>query len=290
MAALVNIAGLTPVEDPSYRYKMPKILGKVEGRGNGIKTVLPNIIEVSQSLNRDAPEVCKFFGTELGAQTIWSEESERAVVNGAHTDMVLQEKIRVYIEKFVLCPTCHLPETHYKIKDGVIYQKCLACGSKGACDMSHKLTTFIIAQHKKAKAEAKKAEGADKKKEKKDKKDKKDKDKDKDTTEPSESGKDKKSSKKDKERDSSKEDKKKKKEKTSVFDVEDTAGCDEVAEGDDDVKAVGKCNIIHSPSHCVLSLRPTMRKGVAPLIRALFVLEVEPSGSTCARCVHYAHI
>jgi hypothetical protein len=24
----INIAGLTPVEDPSYRYKMPKVIGK----------------------------------------------------------------------------------------------------------------------------------------------------------------------------------------------------------------------------------------------------------------------
>ena len=173
MAALINIAGANPVDDPSYRYKMPKIMGKVEGRGNGIKTVLVNVVEVAQSLNREPAEVTKFFGTELGAQTIYSEESDRAVVNGAHTENDLQEKIKVYIEKFVLCATCKLPETHYKIKDGVINQKCLACGSKGACDMTHKLTTFIIAQHKKAKAEAKKAEAAEGKKAKKDKKDKK---------------------------------------------------------------------------------------------------------------------
>jgi hypothetical protein len=32
--ATMNIAGLTPVDDPSYRYKMPKVIGKVQGRGN----------------------------------------------------------------------------------------------------------------------------------------------------------------------------------------------------------------------------------------------------------------
>jgi translation initiation factor 5 len=174
MAALINIAGATPVDDPSYRYKMPRIMGKVEGRGNGIKTLLVNIIDVAKSLNREAPEVTKYFGTELGAQTTYSGEpgNERAIVNGAHTDQTLQEKIKIYIEKFVLCATCKLPETHYKIKDGVITQKCLACGSKSLCDMGHKLTTFIVAQNKKAKADAKKGDKTDSKKDKKVKKDK----------------------------------------------------------------------------------------------------------------------
>lgn len=47
---------------------MPRVIGKVEGKGNGIKTVIFNVTDLSMSLKRDAGEVCKFFGTELGAQ------------------------------------------------------------------------------------------------------------------------------------------------------------------------------------------------------------------------------
>lgn len=173
---MINIAGLTPVDDPSYRYKMPKIQCKIEGRGNGIKTLLCNVRDLASALNREAPEITKFFGTELGAQTTFDGEADRAIVNGAHREPDLQTKLSTYIEKFVLCSGCHLPETHYKIKDGAITQKCLACGGKTVCDMTHKLTTFILAQNKKAKADAKKAEavGGGDKKEKKEKKDKKD--------------------------------------------------------------------------------------------------------------------
>ncbi|EWM28016.1 eukaryotic translation initiation factor 5 [Nannochloropsis gaditana] len=163
---MMNIAGLNPVEDANYRYKMPRILAKVEGRGNGIKTVVINMKEVAQALHRMPAEVTKFFGTELGAQTTYREETERAVVNGAHTAPALQTSLCRYIQGFVLCPSCGLPETAYKIKGGVIYQKCDACGEKSMCDMSHKLTTFIINTHKKAAKEGKGTKEAKEKKKK----------------------------------------------------------------------------------------------------------------------------
>mmetsp|Transcript_28390 Transcript_28390/g.33635 ORF Transcript_28390/g.33635 Transcript_28390/m.33635 type:complete len:406 (-) Transcript_28390:134-1351(-) len=151
MPTVVNIAGTSPVDDPSYRYKMPLVYGKVEGRGNGIKTVIPNVSEVSRSLHRDAGEVTKFFGCELGAQTKNDEKNDRYVVNGSHSDGALQGMIHKYIEAFVLCPECGLPETHYKIKEGCIFHRCAACGAKEMVDMEHKLCTYILAQHKKEK-------------------------------------------------------------------------------------------------------------------------------------------
>jgi len=170
---VINIAGLTPVDDPEYRYKMPAVYGKIEGSGNGIKTVVPNITDVGTSLHRAPGEVNKFFGTELGAQSRYSAETDRAIVNGAHTDAVLQDLINKYVEKFVLCPNCGLPETEYKIKSEVIYHKCAACGAKEMVDMSHRLCNYILAEDKKAK----KDKGKNKKEDKKAKKDKK-KDKD----------------------------------------------------------------------------------------------------------------
>jgi hypothetical protein len=47
------------VDDPEYRYKMPTVFGKLEGKGNGSKTVVPNISEVALSLHRDPGEVNK---------------------------------------------------------------------------------------------------------------------------------------------------------------------------------------------------------------------------------------
>jgi len=164
---VINISGTTPVTDPEYRYKMPVVYGKIEGRGNGIKTVIPNITELANSLHRTPAEVNKFFGCELGAQTSYSGDNDRAIVNGAHNDVSLQCLIHKYVELFVLCPQCGLPETEYKIKNGCIFHKCAACGSKEMVDMSHKLCTFILAQDKKDK-KSKKEKSKDKNKDKKD--------------------------------------------------------------------------------------------------------------------------
>ena len=46
------------LKDNFYRYKMPKIIAKVEGKGNGIKTVIVNMVEVAKALNR--PPMCKY--------------------------------------------------------------------------------------------------------------------------------------------------------------------------------------------------------------------------------------
>lgn len=210
--SIVNISGLTPVDDPEYRYKMPLVYGKLEGRGNGSKTVIPNIAEVALSLHREPGEVNKFFGCEMGAQTTYNADTGRAIVNGHHTDKVLQQMVHKYIEAFVLCPNCLLPETDYKIKSGIIHHKCAACGAKEMVDMTHKLTTYILAQDKKAKADKKKA---DKKKDKKKGK----KDSDSSGDEKKKEKKEKKSKDKKKEKKDKKKDKKSKEDKSYLDDA-----------------------------------------------------------------------
>ena len=45
------------VVDPFYRYKMPRLAAKVEGKGNGVKTVIPNMVDIARSLDR--PPTCE---------------------------------------------------------------------------------------------------------------------------------------------------------------------------------------------------------------------------------------
>lgn len=141
MTSSVNIGG---GDDQFNRYKMPPVLGKVEGRGNGIKTRIVNCSEVAKALHRPPGYVCKFFGCELGAQTKIDDIASVYIVNGAFQQNVLADTLKKFIDMFVLCSNCGLPETDLKLKkNGNITQLCNACGHEGLVDMTHKLCTYI---------------------------------------------------------------------------------------------------------------------------------------------------
>jgi len=143
-----------------------------------------------------------------------------------------------YIEGFVLCPNCRLPETDYKIKSDTIYHKCAACGAKEMLNMQHKLCTYILAQDKKAKKDAKS----------KDKKKKGDK----------EAGKEeKKKSKKDK-AEGSDEEKKEKKDKKKKKKDDDSNDDDELAGATDDL-SLGSDNELDDGNAMALAVEGTKK-------------------------------
>lgn len=132
------------VKDLYYRYKMPRLISKIEGKGNGIKTVVSNMVDIAKALNRPPVYVTKFFGSEVGSLTVCDEKAARYIVNGAHEAEKLQNVLDGFISKFVLCPGCENPETDLSVsKDGTIWRNCKACGHRATVDMAHKLCTYI---------------------------------------------------------------------------------------------------------------------------------------------------
>jgi len=162
MAALINIR--RDVTDAFYRYKMEKIQTKVEGKGNGIKTVITNLSSIANSLARPGNVVIKYFGFELGAQTNQDPKDDRWIINGAHEASKLQDSLDGFINKFILCKKCKNPETDFVFKDGRILLDCKACGQRSDVDLRLKLSGFILKMQdkkgKKTKADRKAARKA----------------------------------------------------------------------------------------------------------------------------------
>ncbi|KAG4103518.1 hypothetical protein H8356DRAFT_165645 [Neocallimastix lanati (nom. inval.)] len=143
------------VKDSFYRYKMPKMSVKIEGKGNGIKTVIPNMSDIAKALSRPPTYPTKYFGFELGAQVKCEEKNDRYIINGQHESKKLQDLLDGFIDKFVLCGHCKNPETDLIINKNGIIRDCKACGKRSEVDHKHKLTAFIMkhppTQPKKAK-------------------------------------------------------------------------------------------------------------------------------------------
>ncbi|GAM35703.1 hypothetical protein EIK77_009009 [Talaromyces pinophilus] len=140
--ATVNVR--RDVTDPFYRYKMEKLQAKIEGKGNGIKTVVVNLNTVAQSLARPPEYLIKYFGFEIGAQANAKPTDDRWIINGAHDAPKLQDLLDGFIDKFVLCKKCKNPETEVILKDNRITLDCKACGQRSEVDPRLKLSTFIV--------------------------------------------------------------------------------------------------------------------------------------------------
>jgi len=142
MAKMVNIP--RDVEDKFYRYTMPVLRAKVEGKGNGIKTVVENMGDIAKAVDRPVEYPVKFFGFELGALTKVDVVNNKYIVNGKHDAEALAATLDNFIAKYVLCTKCRNPETDLKVKGEIITSRCRACGKTSNVDMSHKLSSYIL--------------------------------------------------------------------------------------------------------------------------------------------------
>ena len=88
MNKLVFVSILKDTTDPYYRYKMPKLIIKSEGSGNGIRTIIVNMNAIARALRRPPSYSMKYFGCVLGSQTQFKHNYY--IVNGSHDAEVLQ--------------------------------------------------------------------------------------------------------------------------------------------------------------------------------------------------------
>lgn len=130
-------------QDPFYRYKMPALETKVEGRGNGIRTIMVNLEAVSEAIYTTATTLLGFIRTEVGTQG--KLKDGRYFVTGSHNAASLQAVVYTFIAKFVLCQECDNPETvlSQQTKSARLFQTCRACGSHKPLKTNHRYVTTI---------------------------------------------------------------------------------------------------------------------------------------------------
>ncbi|KAJ5068992.1 eukaryotic translation initiation factor 5 [Anaeramoeba ignava] len=151
------------INDPSYRYKMDPVETIQKGRGGNTKTIITNIKDISESLETKPEYMTQFFSTELASRAWWNEEQKQTVIKGVFEESQIQDLIFKFIEKYILCPVCKLPELDLVVGTNDIEFKCRASGCVSRKNKSDRLISFIIKSSQLQKAQ----ENANKKKNKK---------------------------------------------------------------------------------------------------------------------------
>jgi translation initiation factor 2 subunit 2 len=106
------------------RFKVPA--AKVTNPGK--KTIVTNFRDICDKLNRDQETVAKFLLHELG--TAGSRSESRITLNGTFQEQDINAAIKKYVENFILCKVCHLPDTQLLKEGKQAFIRCEACGAK----------------------------------------------------------------------------------------------------------------------------------------------------------------
>lgn len=136
---MLNINGK---EDSSYRYKMEPIKSTINGKGNGIFTTILNIKDVAKYLSSPPSLILKFLSLHFGSMA----NEEKNTITGGYSSSELQKALQIYINRFLICPCCFVPETTPQInkvnkKNIILEVKCASCGKTSEIKTNNKLET-----------------------------------------------------------------------------------------------------------------------------------------------------
>lgn len=112
------------IEDTGSRFEVPD----AEVRQEGNATIYENFPATVDRLDREEDDVLKFLQSELGTSASIDEKG-RARFTGDFKQRRVDEAIEEYVEAYVLCQECGLPDTRLVTEQGATVLKCDACGA-----------------------------------------------------------------------------------------------------------------------------------------------------------------
>ena len=121
MSKKINIEGKQEINDPFYRYTMSR-LNVVRQRN---KTVIDNLKIVSKDLDRDPKFISDYFRKKLNVAIVYKNGllSTTADIKYEQFYGILRE----FVECYVLCEKCRLPETIMEVEENTISLDCKCC-------------------------------------------------------------------------------------------------------------------------------------------------------------------
>ena len=108
----------------TVRFEIPSVKGHIQGN----RTIISNFNQVASALHRTPEHLLKFLLKELATP---GELKTTGLILGRKISAdQINEKIKKYVEEFVICKACKKPDTKLMTENNVISMKCLVCGAK----------------------------------------------------------------------------------------------------------------------------------------------------------------
>lgn len=108
------------------RFQIPEAEINVVGN----RTTIKNFKAIVSALNREPEHLIKYLLRELGVAG--NMDGNQAVFQGKFSKAAVDDRIKRYVEEFVLCRECGGPDTKLVRKDRVHILRCEACGARTA--------------------------------------------------------------------------------------------------------------------------------------------------------------
>lgn len=121
------LAETPDIQDGETRFEVPDPTVRQEGN----VTVYENFQETLDRLDRPENHVLKYLQSELGTSA-QIDESGRARLTGEFKQSRVADAVDAYVEAYVKCPECGLPDTNLVREKGTRMLRCDACGALSA--------------------------------------------------------------------------------------------------------------------------------------------------------------
>ncbi|MBS7620155.1 translation initiation factor IF-2 subunit beta [Candidatus Bathyarchaeota archaeon] len=96
----------------------------------GRKTVILNFKDICDQLRRDPDHLLKFLTGEMA--TLATFDGTKAVFQGKFGLESVLNLLKIYTEKYVICPVCKRPDTHLERQKRLWFMECEACGARSS--------------------------------------------------------------------------------------------------------------------------------------------------------------
>lgn len=134
----VQLINIRDVDDPFERYKMPVVELRQKHQGKYNSTYVLNICAIAKALKTETTYIVKWMGATLGVQATLTNNEELQLKGLINKEEILT-LIRSYIDVYVLCKSCTLPEVDYTAGSRSLRVRCRSCGYRGKCDQSDRI-------------------------------------------------------------------------------------------------------------------------------------------------------